>query len=378
MATTVLITDEQLRLIADPVETYTTLDVHLKHNQVSTGEFAAAASSKLMSAVTQPNARVLVIREGTYLIGGPIERPGAYKWERDGPGTVTVGWADHLALIGQKLVYPNPDLTEPAQTATHFDRTGNAETIMRDIVNLNCGLGAVAARRIPRLTVAPANGVGTITTVSSRFEPMLDVLRKVALTGGGLGFRVKHTSARDLAFEVFAPPNRSKQLVYSADRGNIYSLTTDPQSPKVTVALVGGSGEGISRPIIVVHDLAAEARWGRMEQWVSQDDSLDDPVLQQAGEVALLDGGETIGLSVTALDHDGQRYGVDYHLGDLVGVELGYGPPIVDIVSAVDFKISADGGEQITPTIGTGAQKAREVVETLRSISRRLGRTERK
>ena len=246
---------------------------------------------------------------------------------------------------------------------------------MRSLVNLNAGPGALTERRIPRLILGAANGIGATVPVTTRFEPLLDVLRRVADAGGTLNFAVQQVNT-DLVFTVTLPRHREAQVRYSRDSGNIETLSTAPQAPAATVALVGGSGEGISRPVREVISADA-APWGRMEVWVSQPDSNDDPQLDQAGRDALADGAEQLGLSVTALSRPGQAYGVDYQVGDYVGVVAGSGAAIAELVTAVRIEASPEEAEKITPTIGEGSTKDSDVIRAVRAVERRVGQMER-
>ncbi len=81
-------------------------------------------------------------------------------------------------------------------------------------------------------------------------------------------------------------------------------------------------------------------------------------------------------LAVVACDTDGQRFGVDYNLGDLVAVEAYPGEPDVpDIVAAVEIDVSPDEGETIKPTIGVNsAQTLNPAAAQQRDILRQLSR----
>ncbi len=376
VAVTVLITDRDSRVVGDPIESWTAVNVDLRHNEVSTGDFSAPATRQLLQAVNAAGAQVVVIWNGEYLISGPIERP-QYGYKRDGNGQVNVRWADLMVCLGWRITYPNPALPAGDQNVTTYTAAGNSEVLLRNLVYANAGPGALPYRRIPGLDLGPVAGVGEATSVETRCEPLLDVLRRVA-RAGSLGFRVRRTGARTMVFEVFAPRNRARNVVFSVGRGNVDALDVIPDAPTVTVALVGGSGEGESLPIMEMVDADAVTGWGRMEKWVSQSDSENETAFTQAGRLALLDGAEQVTINVAARNSPGQQYGVDYRVSDLVGVEVGAAAPVVDIVSGVKLKFTPNGGEEIQPTIGNGASKSSAVIAAVRSIDQRLGYVERK
>src|SRR5699024_4199591 len=64
-------------------------------------------------------------------------------------------------------------------------------------------------------------------------------------------------------------------------------------------------------------------------------DELDD--LIEAGEETLADGAETASISVDLVDTPNMLFGVDFHIGDLVTVQLANGATIVDGVQEVEL-----------------------------------------
>lgn len=384
MGITLLVCDASLAAVADPVTSWTNIDCTIKHNDTGAGTFTAPASPALVDAVTTPGNRVCLIRDGRIFSSGPIEKPGSYKWSaskdgRTGLGEVTVAWADNLALVARHLSYPNPALAATAQDTDKYTATGvNAETLMRTLVNVNCGPGALAARQEPALALGTVAGVGSNVNLSTRFEPLGDVLRTVALAGGSLGFRIREdrTSAQ-LLFEVFAPVDRTASIRFSRDLNNLRELSTDPDAPTATAALVGGDGTGAARTIIERTNVSAAA-WGRSETWVNQAGDADTTQMQQAGDKALSDGAEKVRLTVVAVDTPAQTFGRDFWLGDKVSVLLPTGAQVADIVSAAHLTATPTDGVVVAPTIGTDTAASDDpTLQMIRDMERRVGRLER-
>ena len=98
--------------------------------------------------------------------------------------------------------------------------------------------------------------------------------------------------------------------------------------------------------------------------------------MDQSGAGELAEGAETLGLSVVGIDGPGATFGVDYTLGDYVGVVIG-GQAVVDLVTQVRIQVTPEAGEVVTPTIGAGTTKDTATVRAVRAINRRLGRVER-
>ena len=108
MTITILVTDANLRVVSDPIDSWTAIDITLRRNEVSTGQLTAPAALKTMQAVTTPGNRIVAQRDGQILMSGPIESPGAWAYNHDGDGQVTVAWADDMAYLGWRITYPNP------------------------------------------------------------------------------------------------------------------------------------------------------------------------------------------------------------------------------------------------------------------------------
>lgn len=378
-AVTVLITDAAGTVVTNPVTTYSSISLELKFNEVGSGELLAPADDWLVEAVTTPGNQVIVIRQNTVFGGGPIEKPGAIEWGPEGGvGNIRVNFASHEVHLAGRLTYPNPALaaTDAAQPLAYTATAANAEVVLRDLVNLNAGPGALTPRRVPDLILGALASVGTNVTVSTRFEVLTEVLRTVALAGGGLGWRIEPVGST-LEFQVYAPTDRSEDVRFSRSLGNLRALTTDPEAPTGNVAIVGGDGTGDARTIVARTNSSSVTLWGRKEIWVNQGGTgAVTGELEQAGDIALTEGDETTGIQATAVDTQWARYGTDYFLGDLVGIELVPGTAVSDLVTAVTLTATPDRGAEISPTIGSerrGSHQARQ----LRELAKRIGRLER-
>lgn len=377
----VLVTDSDLTVIGDPITVIPDIDVTLNWNMPDSGSFKVPATPENMSQLVKGN-RVIIIDEGEILTSGPIEKPGGYEWgvtENPEPGVVTVNFADDLAPVVARLVYPNPAQAATAQTSAYYTASTNAETIMRNLVNLNAGPGALVARRVPQLVLGALASVGTSVVVKERFTPLGDVLRNVALSGGDLGFRVIQVGST-LEFQVFAAADKTGVARFSRDMGNLQSIRYDVTAPTATTAIVGGTGEDTARTIAERVDSVAEAVWGRSEVWVeASDQEAGTGGLNQAGDQALVESGEEVSLATVAMDTDLVRYGREYGIGDLVTVEVFPGVEIADKVRAVSYKYKPKEGRSVQALIGSeAAKRSPEWVRVIERLSNRLGRLERK
>lgn len=356
MAITIRVTDPDLALVGDPLLGVTSLDVTDVFNGVGTGEIVLPAAPEVIDLL-DPGCRVEVVRDGALFLAGPMM---AYQVQRDtsgqhiDPGTLRINFASDMAYVAGRLTYPNPALaaSDGAQPAYWTATSTPGETILLDLVDANAGPGALTARRVPHLTVAADGAHGATITYRTRWEPLADALRAVALQAGGLGFRVVRSGAT-LEFQVYVPDDLTAEVRYSWGLGNIPSMVYRRVSPTVTTAIVGGEGEGADRIMRERADSADEANWWRVERFVDQGGVDVTAELDQAGDQALTEGGEGAALVMEVVDTAYQRYGTHYRLGDVVSVSPIAGVDVAQVVRGVHLTYSPDGGEVVSALIGT-------------------------
>lgn len=385
----ILITDRNLGVLGDPVSGWTSLDITLRFNDPASGSFEAAADPGLMQQIrgtpTDRLRRVVVIRDGGIFCAGPIEKIGPEKWsasgEDSGTGTVTVRFTDDLARLAARDTYPNPAAAATAQTSTaRWTATGSADDIMRSLVNLNAGPGALSYRRIPHLILGADLGVGSTIKFGTRFEALGDALRSAAIAGGSLGFRTQQVGT-NIEFQVYAPQDLTGQVRFSRGLGNLREYAFEEDTPTATVAIVGGKDAGTSRVVAERIDTAAVTAYERMETFVdrrqSDDTSADTTELNQAGDEALTRAAATARLVSVTVDTDDQRYGTHYRLGDRVSIELNSGVEVADVVRSVNLKASPRDGEVVRATVGSQDASSDPLwLAYLNEMARRLARLE--
>lgn len=388
-----LVTNKQLQVVADPLVAWTDLRVTRNLNAAASGALSLVAWPEVMAQLL-PGRRLVVIRDGAIWCAGPMEVPAEYSYGLGGdggvdapdPGTVSVNFSDDFALIAGRRVYPDPakvisDGTQPAS----YVRTGvNAETLLRDLVNLNAGPGALTARRIPQLLLGAAAGVGTNVNLTARLEPLGDVLRSVALDGGGLVFETVQVGTT-IEFRVRAARDLTASCRFSFGMNNLRSVRFKRSSPTVTTAIVGGSGQGDARTFLEVTNSSAESEWWRVESLVDETSAADNSagVLTRAGTEALAGGAQPVELATVTVDvpdgpaGPGQIAGRDFRIGDKVTVELPTGVEVAELVRSDTLTATPSGGEYVTCVVGSpDATTDPQWVQAVRELQRRLGRLE--
>lgn len=389
-----IIADSDLKPIT-VVRNWTSIESDLTQNTAGSGQFAAPVSERLVSLVDTPGNRVHLYHKGNYFCGGPIEvRTQDEPAKSD--GVKTVNWTTDLVALAGRLVAPNPAKGLFEQDLVNYITSGVAETVLRDLVNKNAGPGAITTRRVPHLVLGTANSplVGSSVSVQSPLSTKLaDQLRDLASAGGSLTFDIvlqDNAGTPQLAFVVWAPADVSSVVRYSKGLGNLNGVTFTNSAPTVTVAVVGqdsaedSSGNPVPGEVIERSDSTVVGNWGRVEQWVSStaDTSLTDHSLilaqmQQDGDLALLSGSESVEIDADVFDTPKRQYGVNYRLGDIVGIQPATGAPIKDTVTAVKLTADPKSGATIAPTIGTGdARNGKALIDYVLQLQRRIARLE--
>ncbi|WP_228915894.1 siphovirus ReqiPepy6 Gp37-like family protein [Streptomyces sp. DH20] len=393
MSIQLLVTDRNLNTLG-ALDGWTRVSCDRNHSKPAAGEVKLPAWPGNMELL-QPGNRLVLIRDKAIWCAGPLEEPQSpYTWDLEqnaGVGTVTVRWTDDLGRIAGYLTYPNPAVDFESQTTTSdVQRTFtsvNSETIIRTLVDENCGPGALAARQIEQLVLDTAVGVGTNRTLSTRFEPLLDACRTAAV-GDGLGFRTRQEGGQ-IKFGVYAPVDRTSTARFSAGLGNLRSVSFTSGAPRATAELVQGGedpaqqpaeGEPANERVYVEINSGQAADWYRVEKLVEQSGKTDaNGELTQAGVLALGDDNAQASLSTVTVDTEDLRAGRDYDLGDLVAVVLPTGLEIADVVQTIRLEATPDEGELVTTVVGNNDRTTlTRTVWTIRDLAYRLGQIERR
>lgn len=380
-----LVTDRDLNVVGAPIDNWTSVDCTKRFNEPASGQLEIPAYPEVMAQL-QPGNRIVVIRDREIWTAGPMEIPADFSWGigehgEAPPGKVTVNFADDLALPAGYLTWADPTAAWASQpdTASYALASTNAETIIRTLIDLNCGPGALAARQIPNLVLDAVAGVGTTTTVNTRFEGLLETCRRVAIDGGGIGFRTRQ-DAGQIKIGCYQPADKTATARFSEGLGNLRAVTYKLSAPTVTNALVQGSEveAPADRKFVEVGDAAAAADWWRVEKLVDGGADTDtNGELTQEGSQALAEGAAPVELATITVDTADLKAGRDFDLGDQVTVALPTGLEVADLVRSIHLQATPDSGELVTSLIGSPeATSAPQWMRLVRELNRRLGRIE--
>jgi len=170
---------------------------------------------------------------------------------------------------------------------------------------------------------------------------LLEEVQQLAKSGG-ITFGTEMDDNGTIRFRQYEPVDRSRYIRLSEDNEALGEWSMERSRPEVTKVLVAGQGEGDQRTLVLMEGNTND--WG-VNRLVFQDRRDTDELaeLQQAGEDTLLDNAETATISLDLIDTPDMEFGKDYHLGDIVTVQLADGATIVDGVQQVELDYTAQG-----------------------------------
>lgn len=336
MTWTITPRDADLHRSLDDISEWASLATVERYNQVSTWVLEGPAD--LLSVFT-PDMGCILDRDGEQAVSGTI-RAIDRAYEHDDQGRlvdkVTLGFIEDNAPLWWRLCWPVPShaLTSTLSTfsAAHDVRTGARETILLGYIAANLGPAApIVARRLPGLVLPTSSGRGGSTTWQARMDVLGDVVATLA-EAAGLRVRIVHDeptpSTPRLLLEVTEVTDRSADVVFGDQNaaramGSIDSFRYSLSAPEVTAAIAFAAGELTAREAAMRVDTTAESIWNRrVEALVDQRQTDDQTVVDDALTERLEQGASPSVTSFQISPAGGLQYGVDYFLGDVVGIEL--------------------------------------------------------
>lgn len=265
------------------------------------------------------------------MVASPGPTTGALRRGR----VVTVqGLDDPALLIGDRARTTDQQLVEvdgpcvggilddpgrvviPPTGDSHDERTGAAETRIKQLVDAHAGPSADQPRRIPLLTVDTDQQRGPTGTTRRRYDPLVEVLEELG-QATGVGWRIRRHGS-GWRFETVHGVDRSGEIILDLDFESARALRQrESDRDRVTVALVAGQGEGAARTIRTVHDDPEPSGWDRRETFRDARDTDEDDDLDERGRALLETSTEAI---ETEIDDTSVMAWPAWRLGDIVTV----------------------------------------------------------
>ncbi len=269
------------------------------------GSWILTASSSTLANLTTKGG-ITVYRNGVLFFSGRVT-----EFADQSGLTITANGNDDLDMISGLRALPVPG--GAPYTVDYDVRTGVAETVIKQYVNLNAGPGAIAARRAGGLTIETDGGRGGSVTGRARFENLLDLIKGLAVQGGNIGFRILA-----LQFGVYIPVDKSDTVIFSKELGTLGDYKYVTKRGEVNTLYVGGAGTGSARTIYEVSDPEGVTSWGRREGFLDKGNTSDATELAAAGMEELAKKASEEILTITPLETALMKPIDHYDIGDWV------------------------------------------------------------
>lgn len=356
----IFIRDNNLQRIGQ-VTDYTKLDILPRFNAVGSFVLDLPTDSFAARELIKPKYGIIVKKNGETLLSGTVTGRNR-NFSGSGDTISLVGKDDNYYLAG-RVIYPEPNGNFASQA---YDvRTGKAEAIMKQYVSFNVGPDALPERR--KLTLEADKGLGVTVTGRGRFHNLLDFLASLALSGGGLGFRVVQIND-SLQFQVYQPSDKTKSAFFSPLLHNLASFTYNHTNPTSNFIIVGGGGEGAERILLSRSDNDSIAEFERWESFKDQRDTSELEELNQSLDEELVNGIEQNTFSFVPIDTPQLSFGTHYGLGDRVSIVITQPNEVVDI-ETLQYFISA---YQTVPVQSERVRKIQEKLDVIQDIVREV------
>jgi hypothetical protein len=348
------------------VDPYESAEVIARANDVSTWRVTVPSDTEAGQwFLTDTFARLEVVLDHSIWRSGPVvhlER----TVDVDGD-MLDVSGVDDTVWLQRRNAHPQPGTAAPPYATTAYDvHTGTAATVLAELVRVNAGPSAVAARRVPGLAVPVPAPAGPAITVSARWQNLLTLCQDTARPYD-LMFDVV-----DLSFRVYAAANRG--AVFSAGLETLAGWTMTAEAATANKVVVAGAGQGAARLIREAADAGSIGTWGLVETFEDRRDTSDVAELDKSATEALASGVTPVTVVFVPLDSEGQAFGRDWTLGDTVTVIAG-GLTVIDQIREVHVTLD-DAGATVVPSVGAPAGDL-ALFRSLAGLDRRVRQLER-
>jgi hypothetical protein len=328
----------------------------LKFNNVGYWEMRLPFGNRLGEFLRLPGYGIIVTGpDDSIIFSGPTMSAKLQQTSENLQGDWLIEGSSDDIVLQERLAYPTPGTDDVQAQGTAYDsRQGNAETVLKQYVNVNIGPSAPTARKIANLAIEETEDRGELVQANARFQPLQTLLYDLAQTGA-VGYRILQVEDY-IEFQVYEPEDKSLLVRMDMDNQQLSSAEYTYTKPVVTRAIVGGQGEDEWRRFAEVSNtdsLAAETAWSRrIEVFKDERSTRINEDLVQSGLELLVDKGKTITqLSVTPSDDNNMRFGIDWYLGDKVTVVVN-DIEASAVVTEIGITIGEDG-VRIGATVGT-------------------------
>lgn len=378
-------------LVSQGVIQFATLTATLYYNAVGSWSMTVPYSDTLWNMIMAGEFIVNINWRGLFSFGGKCEQPGyqdSIPGSTGGAGAssgpfITLSGGDYLALIANRIAYPNNNNSWNTQVSGGFDGVlaTPLESAIKHYVSHNIGSLAIAGRQMTLLNIATDQARGNNVSYTVKFGSgvnlnLMDIIRSlIASSGSNMGVSiVRNPSGHNLTFDVYVPRDLSGKAWFSRDLGNLTAVSFALTDMTVTDALVQGSSSFVSRTA------TGTTQWNKAEAFVDDSSESDANNLNTAAMSALISGAAGPTISATVADTPYLTFGRDYGLGDIVSVEVRPGAVYSDVVTSVTLTADPSQTPMISavPIIGQSGSSNSTDSSVIGQLTRRIRALEKK
>jgi hypothetical protein len=365
------------------IDTWISMDLVVRYCQQGSWQMLVAAGTP-QADLLQKGGGIAIYQDDVQLpiLTGQIETFQHY-WtnsQHTSLGSLYFGGKCDNKVAYNRLAYPDP--TKSATQQWQADDNGRAVSgpsghLVWNELDKAMGAGALANRQMPGVVLGPDVPFGRAVSdvlqwdvIGAKLESWIDTTTT--------GYRFLYSpDTKSINLELFSPQDRSRDVRFSKELGNLREFTWSLSAPTVTRVIVACQGTGKNRYIYQQIDTASEDEWGlQIEQFLDRRDlpikadpttgapvkadltvtdeqfnTAKQAVIDAATE-ALNTGAKNGNFQLYPIDTPTVKFGRDYFVGDLVTVSLD-GVEYTDIVREVSITVDAGGQtETVAPSIG--------------------------
>lgn len=316
-----------------------------------------------------------VWRNGSPYFTGPITKIRRSKSGED--RTLTLAGTDEKIYLASEYAIPDPWVYSTSYNLPYDSRSGPAERVLKNYVDLNIGPNCPAVyRRVPGLTIEPTQDRGNQVYYVARFKNLLELCQDIILSIPGYNFDIVKENDQ-LVFKMVPWVNRWKNggIEFSERVRNLISYDYTYERPDFNFVLVGG-GRDTGEPYDPSRDQPnyrvfaysgneySRNRWGTIVSFIDKRGTTDVNELKQAAWDALrLEKGKempeqnmigkiNVSAEITEVE-GGPKLGEHFDLGDFVRVVIQGGVEVYDYIKEISISLSEDQAESIKATVGS-------------------------
>ncbi|QCX75716.1 hypothetical protein C9F11_10180 [Streptomyces sp. YIM 121038] len=401
--------DKDLRRVGE-IDEWISLDFTVKLRQEGSWQILIKDGTT-QSDLIEKGGGIAIWQEGVTrpILSGQVDTFQKYwtKVQHTGPGSLYIAGKCHNTLAYRRLAFPDPTkpvnqqyLSRLARRMVYEPTVGNA--IYKEL--LSClGAGALPDRRIGNVILNDASvGSGRRFGAVLQWDVVGEVLEQWGEKRSAAHRFIYNPETQRIDVEIFAPRDRSKEVRFSPELGNLREYIWTLSAPKVTRAIIGCAGEQQGRYVSQTIDKESEAEWGlSIEQFVDRRDialkadrESGQPVraeasmtaedyesalatLKEAATDALREGERNGNFQIYPIDTEFCQFGRDYFVGDKVTVAVD-GTEYSDIVREVVISVDDAGNtNDVAPKIGQqGTGEPLNLYKVVYEMQRKLRRLE--